>query len=277
MYYKDILIDTECYPYRNIQCGRASTNIKLDMAGDDTGGNISKENRYWSEITGLYWAWKNIEKTEFVGLCSYRRFFNLKASNMPIELQGSKNAGQHVRDINYEILDDVFKQSDVVLPVSYSYAWSIRRVCSMNYKDKDFSALKEMIKEVQPEYLGTYNNMMYKSNKMIGHNMFIMKWDDFQNYCEWVFSILMPLSEVINPKDYPISQVRVYGYMHELLLAVYCSHNKFRVSESQLLWINDEIDSVRFNKAYYRVFSSIVYGVTSMLGRFYPHVISNKK
>ena len=46
--------------------------------GDDTGDNISEKNRYYCEISAIYWAWKNYEKLgtpDYIGLSQYRRFF----------------------------------------------------------------------------------------------------------------------------------------------------------------------------------------------------------
>lgn len=63
--------------YFPIQCGKASTGLNLKMQGDDIGDNISARNQFWSEITGLYWFWKNMKPVDCVGLCSYRRFLIL--------------------------------------------------------------------------------------------------------------------------------------------------------------------------------------------------------
>ena len=44
---------------------------------DDDGDNISAKNPYYCELTGLYFAWKNI-KADAIGLVHYRRYFSMK-------------------------------------------------------------------------------------------------------------------------------------------------------------------------------------------------------
>jgi len=277
MYYKEIHIDTNTYPFHNIQCGKAFTNINLDMDGDDTGQSISIQNPFWSEITGLYWAWKNFDECEYVGLCSYRRFFNFIESNEPVHLLLIEDGQEYLKEINYDIVTDIMSKNDVILPEPYTYAWSIRRVCSMNYKDEDFDKLEAIILDKSPDYLPAYKKLMYGSNTMVGHNMFIMKWLDYNAYCEWVFSILLPLSALIDASDYPLRQQRVFGYMHELLLAVFIEKNKMKVFNSQIVWVNDGSVKSKFNSKLYRFIAKSLYKVTSKLGRYYPHIIKQDK
>lgn len=60
--------------YLPIQVGRALSKQEADWQGDDTGDNISCKNPNFCELTGLYWAWKNL-KADAIGLVHYRRHF----------------------------------------------------------------------------------------------------------------------------------------------------------------------------------------------------------
>lgn len=59
--------------YVPLQVGTAINSL-LGYLRDDTGDNISALNGYYSELTGLYWIWKNVHNINYVGTCHYRRF-----------------------------------------------------------------------------------------------------------------------------------------------------------------------------------------------------------
>ena len=45
---------------RPIEVGAACRDQFLYELKDNTGDNISAENPYYAELTGLYWIWKNV-------------------------------------------------------------------------------------------------------------------------------------------------------------------------------------------------------------------------
>lgn len=62
--------------YLPVQVG-AEDKPDLGYTRDNTGENISSKNPSFCELTGLYWAWKNLN-ADYIGLVHYRRHFGRK-------------------------------------------------------------------------------------------------------------------------------------------------------------------------------------------------------
>ena len=60
--------------YVPIQVGAEGKEKIEGYIQDNTGDNISTKNPYYCELTGLYWAWKNLD-ADYIGLVHYRRYF----------------------------------------------------------------------------------------------------------------------------------------------------------------------------------------------------------
>lgn len=240
--------------YFPIQCGKASTGLNLKMQGDDIGDNISARNQFWSEITGLYWFWKNMKPVDCVGLCSYRRFFNFNHSRfMPMIKILQKSNYVKINDIKIPNIARFLSKYDIVTPKKYWYAYSLYNVNRMNYYIDDFKILQDIIHELYPEYDVAFIELLRKHNFVYGHNMFIMKWSLFDDYCKWVFDILLEAERRIDASNYPIDKIRVFGYMHELLLTLYIFKNNLKNYQSQINWVTDEVSKSQFNSLKYKI------------------------
>ena len=62
--------------YLPLHVGKAISNKELNITCDNDGENISAKNLSYCELTGLYWAWKNLKDVDYIGLCHYRRYFD---------------------------------------------------------------------------------------------------------------------------------------------------------------------------------------------------------
>ena len=72
--------------YQPVMAGKALLNFNTSIAGDDTGNNISDKNKYYSELTGIYWVWKNTEQS-VTGACHYRRYFTAQSEPLLYKLK----------------------------------------------------------------------------------------------------------------------------------------------------------------------------------------------
>lgn len=187
---------------------------ELGYQGDNTGDNISSKNANYCELTGLYWAWKNLD-ADYMGLVHYRRHFTFKGA------KGNKEECV----IRSEQLKKLLEETDVILPTPRNY------YIETNYSQYvhahhaiDLDTTREIISEKYPEYLRAYDNSMKLTS---GHrfNMFIMKKDKFNAYCEWLFDILFELEERLDISSYNKNDSRVFGFVSERLLDVWIETN----------------------------------------------------
>ena len=65
--------------FKPLLCG-AFKNKDIGIEKDNIGNNISVKNDNYSELTGLYWIWKNSD-ADIKGLFHYRRYLKLNEKN----------------------------------------------------------------------------------------------------------------------------------------------------------------------------------------------------
>ena len=130
----DRQIAMEEYPFWiiPIQVGTALTEVDICEVKDSTGENISERNGNYSECTAIYWMWKNAPRTDYIGLCHYRRHFAIE-ENAISELA--------VFDI------------DVLLTSPSFIAETVETFFSTLIPSSDIKVMVEAIKRVCPEYL----------------------------------------------------------------------------------------------------------------------------
>ena len=182
---------------------------------DNEGENISAKNPYYCELTGLYWAWKNLD-ADVVGLAHYRRHFAGR------RLFGDKWS----RIITQGELAEPLRQADLLLPKPRHY-W-----IETNYSQyvhahhaEDLEQTLQILREKYPEYVPAFERSMKKRS---GHrfNMFVMKKDLLDRYCAWLFDVLQELENRLDISGYSKNDQRVFGFVGERLLDVWVETNR---------------------------------------------------
>lgn len=202
--------------YLPVYVGAEGKNLALDFAKDNTGENISKKNKNYCELTGLYWAWKNLD-ADYIGLVHYRRHFCVRT------LCRDKKA----KVISKEQVKVLLNESDILLPIPRNY------IIETNYSHYehahhavDLDTTRQILVEKYPEYLNVFDSHMKKTTSHM-FNMFIMKKNIFEQYCEWLFDVLFELEKRLDITEYNENDSRVYGFVSELLLDVWIETNDY--------------------------------------------------
>ena len=103
--------DTIYYPIHVGKIGKKN----IGFQGDDTGNNISEKNSFFNEMTGVYWAWKNVD-ADYYGLVHYRRHFTTESIFKRIFYRDRIELA-----VKRDKLDYLLKETDIVLPSKRKY------------------------------------------------------------------------------------------------------------------------------------------------------------
>ncbi len=227
--------------YKPLHVGKALSKKDLGFDGDNTGENISGKNRYYSELTGLYWIWKNTQ-SEFVGLSHYRRFFFAKKPTLAMRLkkcyeylglQGKKRVGVHYSsNINSKKLiltgtetQKLLKTYDAIIPVKRKLKYSVYEQYNRKHIIGDLDKTKQIILSLFPDYENAFNQCM-QQKEILHCNMFVLKRQLFEDYMNWLFPILFELEKQTDISRYSNYQKRLYGFISERLFDVWLIKNK---------------------------------------------------
>ncbi|KFC20004.1 DUF4422 domain-containing protein [Chryseobacterium sp. FH1] len=235
----DLKVENEYY--LPIHVGKKTSDKNLQMTGDDTGDNISLKNPNYCELTGIYWAWKNLKNVDYIGLCHYRRYFNFDNAlfSSPSKRLGTENFKKSEFNISDKVKDSL-KKGNVIVPISESFRVSLYIDYCVRHYSEDLRFLEKVIKKQDTKYSNAFDKIMYENNELYPYNMFIMSWQEFDKYCTWLFPILEEIEQSIDISKYDFYQKRIYGFMAERLFNIYVEANQLKVDERQVLFVSDD-------------------------------------
>ena len=226
-----------------VQAGAALHDHIPGYQPDNEGDNISIKNPHFCELTCHYWAWRNLKNVDIVGLNHYRRYFDFTRRWPQFSADKHFIATEDFlkQDYQFPDLEKMLQKYDIILPIARHWRVSNTQQYADYHIAKDWETLRQIIKERSPQYIPAFEKTMDHSNKSVGYNMFITHWKHFDTYSEWLFDILFEVEHRVPPIDDPV-QSRIYGYMSERLINVFCAHNHLRIKHLPLIMPIDDIN-----------------------------------
>ena len=218
-----------------IHVGKALSDADLNMQADnELNGqpcdNISDKNESYDELTAMYWAWKNLRKlypdVKYVGLSHYRRLFAFDEDRKFTEIINKYPSEMQDYRLDAGRIINILESGRVILAKRRVFGESIEHNYCMMHNSEDYRILKRVIMEKFPDYYDSFVEFMEKNNKISLCCMFIMKWEDFEKYCEWLFAVMSEVEPLVPYRAYNQTQRRVFAFMAERLLSMYVMKNK---------------------------------------------------
>lgn len=217
--------------YVPLQVGRA-LHPDYGYLGDHTGENISAKNPYYSELTGLYWIWKNCTDIDYLGLCHYRRYF-------------LNEAGALMKESEYM---DILSQYDVMIARPQVGEYDYETIYNRSHDRNNLEQTARVIQELYPAYYEDFQHVITGSYCYVG-NLFVAPKILFGAYCEWLFTLFSALENRINPEHYDDYHKRVFGFLAEQLLFVWIRHNRLSCYEASFGLSQEKAETIALKKA----------------------------
>lgn len=186
-----------------VGCARRNADTVHYDIRDDTKNNISELNEYFGELTGLYWIWKNekFKQDDIVGFAHYNKILDIRDRDIERILM-NREAEWIVRD-------------PVCIP-QHSYP-------------EDINILISLLKADYPQYYEAWNHCYDAegSSEKVCFNceLFYTSSDEFEKYCEFLFSVLFKVYSAIGKVEREPYHKRYCAFLGERLLTVYLYAN----------------------------------------------------
>lgn len=185
---------------------RTNYNYELkDNVGED---NISVENPYWGELSGLYWIWKNVllEDDDIIGFAHYNKILKVT----PEEITNA---------FEKEGISFLVKPAFAAIPHDYP---------------EDIEALEKVLMDGYPGEFQCWK-ILYDSsgasrNKIpncYNCELFYTKYGDFKKYCQFLFDVLFKVKKEIGNVERAPYHKRYLAFLGERLLSVYLMKNNY--------------------------------------------------
>ena len=207
---------------------------------DDSGENIAARNRQYCELTATYWIWKNTSD-EAVGLCHYRRYFNL----VPTELHSYALLTVPTLDrANAALLGDprqartiarLLGQYDLIVPRALYQANSIGDDYLRSHGRDEWH---EFLRQLDALY-GADGHSLRDETRFYGNNMLICRREIFDLYATQLFQVIDAVYAAIGERpDAPGARYqagRYPGYLAERFMSAFVNANRLKHFEAQVI------------------------------------------
>lgn len=178
---------------------------------DDEGDSISGLNASYSELTGMYWLWRNVD-ADVKGLVHYRR---LLGSPDPARRRARDPYGRIAtgEELFFLVTQRGFiaaKRRDYLIESVYSHY-------AHTHDAAHLDACRGVLTDRCPAAVPFWDRLM-AGRRVHAFNMLVARADLFDGYCSWLFPVIEELINRIDSVSMTPFEARWPGRVAELLL-----------------------------------------------------------
>lgn len=177
--------------------GLGENKFPSHWSNEKDGKNISEVNKFYGELTGIYWIWKNIaikmNENDKIGNCHYRKFWlndlflkkqKFSRQNIYTNLLNKDNP-KIFSNKNIQVQPIIFKEKSLL----YDF-----------YEIHKSDILEQSINFLAPKYQLKFRKHL-ENKFFFPLNMFITTVKEFNVYCETLFPYLEKCFEICQKKN----------------------------------------------------------------------------
>ena len=219
--------ENPCYKIVSIEDFDIQSSLEHIICCASKDSIFSKEHGY-SELARIHYIWKQQHLKDYVGTAHYRRYFEFY-NEIPN-------------------IDEIFKEHDAILPNFELWGENIYSNYSACHAKKDLVQVLDIICKYYPDYFQCAIDTI-TSNKFYPCNIFILRKEMFNQWCEFVFGVLEKFDEIngfstdedifmhvimnheiytdnkVEPNSRPYYQARIEAFLSERLSTIFLNKN----------------------------------------------------
>ena len=212
------------------------------VVSEQAGDSRVALNPYFNEISALYWIWKNTSHP-MVGLYHYRRMMGFRLDTTWKDPFGYRmEVSDFVLDYfssseQLAALHRLMSCSDLIIPrLTVTAGASAEQYCKV-HDAESWSVFVEELDRHLPE-LSPYRVLYDHTNLVTAFNMFVMRREWLERYCEDLFKVLDAVFARIGPRTHFYLK-RYPGFLAERFLLPWMRHHRLRVAEVPMILIEE--------------------------------------
>ncbi|GAB1394371.1 hypothetical protein MASR1M60_25350 [Rhodocyclaceae bacterium] len=199
------------------------TVVNASFVIDDQQPSIRHKNATYSELSAIYFVWRNRRYGRFVGFCHYRRYFDFLSSGTERRMTTIRSA-EELASYRPSIealttMHDQLQNNGIILSGTELLLPTVaEHYMRYHYPDHYLLAIDLLLK--RHPHLKPFVLEQFSQDHGHTNNIFICSAHFFEKLCNWWFDLLFAIEDVIGPIN-DAYQSRYPAFLAERLFDIY--------------------------------------------------------